>query len=200
MPDRHTSGSLISSLFARERRKIPHPCQLERVHYLDNRSKRGLPIRLQSQGSLLCLGKIADCVFQLVHFHCTTIQLEGIGGIDSDNGVFQFRRRFCRGFRFRQIDLYLWLVLFECSRDHKKDEQDSEDIDERNDNDRRRATFPNCEIHSIPVRSLTLAFAHSCARTAIPPADRARNNTSRSIPPPAFRFQPTSLRPFSKNS
>src|SRR5204863_175342 len=58
MPGRHTSESVVSSL-ARKCRKVSHARQLERVHHLDDRSKRRFPIRLQGQRRLLRLGKVA---------------------------------------------------------------------------------------------------------------------------------------------
>src|SRR4030095_14884804 len=72
MPGRHTSESLVSS-FARKCRKISHARQLERVHHLDDRSKRRFPIRLQGQRRLLRLGKVANCALQFVNIDRTAI-------------------------------------------------------------------------------------------------------------------------------
>src|SRR6476659_5428814 len=198
-PGRRTCESVVSS-FARKCRKVSHARQLERVHHLNDRSERCFPIRLQRQRRLPRLGKIANRALQFVNIDRTAIQLDGIGFVYSDDSVFQFRRRFRRGFRFRQINLHLWLILFECGRDHEKDEQDDEDIDERNDNDGGRATFANREIHVSALRRLTLAFGRSFAPRAMLPLGRGRNNIFRSIPPPAFPSPPTSPLPFSKNS
>src|SRR2546430_1015082 len=109
-------------------------------------------------------------------------------------------RFFRRFFRFRQIDLHFRLIFFECGRDQKKEEEDGEDIDQQNDNDRGRPPLPNSEIHLIPASLLTLVFAPSSAPAAILPARPARNNISRSAPPPAFPFPPTLLRPFLRSN
>jgi hypothetical protein len=39
------------------------------------------------------------------------------------------------------------LIFFEGGRDDKKDEQDRQDIDQRHDDDRGSASFPNGKLH-----------------------------------------------------
>ena len=136
-------------------------------------------------------GQVAHRALEFLHAHHSSIQLELIILIDAHDRVFEFRRRIRRGLGFRQIDLHFRLVFFECSRDHEKDEEDGEDIDQRNDNDRGRPPLPNSEIHLIPTSLLTLVFAPSSAPAPILPARPVRNNISRSAPPPAFPFPPT---------
>src|SRR5438874_5900307 len=114
--------------------------------------------------------------------------------------MLELRRCFRRRFRFRQVDLYFRLVLFEGGRDHEKDKKDGEDIDQRNNNDRGRAPLPNREIHLIPARALTPGFAWSSGPAAGCPARPGRNNISQSAPPRAFPFPPTLPRPFSKSN
>src|SRR5437764_11994140 len=72
-PGRRSSESVVS-FFARKRRKVSHARQLECVHYLDDRSKRCFPIRLQGQRCLLRLGKIANRALSFANIDRTAIQ------------------------------------------------------------------------------------------------------------------------------
>src|SRR5207249_12008239 len=97
--------------------------------------------------------------------------------------MLELRRCFRRRFRFRQVDLYFRLVLFEGGRDHEKDKKDGEDTDERNNNDRGREPLPNREIHHILTSSLTRVCALSAAPSWVRAARPARYNLSRCAPP-----------------
>src|SRR5438105_15690316 len=75
--------------------------------------------------------------------------------IDTLELMLELGRPLGLGFRFLQIDLNYRLILFECRRDDKEDEQDDENIDQRNNNDGGCPAFADDKVHGLRCADYT---------------------------------------------
>ena len=128
-------------------------------------------------------GRFSIAVLQFIDANRFAVELERILGIDTYDRVFEFRRLRGRGLGLRQIDLDFRLILFKGGRDDKKNEQDRQDVDERDNDNRRGAAFANGELHGGGFGRLvrSTAWERAPSRASGPRERRATDIPSESV-------------------
>ena len=91
--------------------------------------------------------RFVDRLLELIDRDRFAVEFQAVFRIHAHDRVLEFGRSRARGLRFRQVDVHFRLILFESGRDDEKDQQDRQDIDQRDDDDRRRAAFADGELH-----------------------------------------------------